>query len=155
MGRLFRAGRAATRRFRRSRASSERTVHPARVLRLLKLRPHPTAPEIAAFVEAVYESWRAEGGEPDAALDLPRMLVDAGFRLVSARPSGFATRPHERNWRWPAEFVRTNVPRLVDLGVRDASWGNRVLAALAEGERDSASVFMTPTVLELITVKVR
>jgi len=86
---------------------------------------------------------------------LPRTLVEAGFELVSAGPIGFATRPHERNWRWPAEFVRTNVPRLVDLGVRVMSWGNRVLAALAEGERDPASVFVTPTVLELIAVKVR
>lgn len=115
----------------------------------------PRRPEIAAFVEAVYESWRAQGGEPDAALGLPRTLVDAGFDLVSARPIGFATRPHERNWRWPAEFVRTNVPRLVELGVRDASWGTRVLAALAEAERDPASIFVTPTVMELIVVKVR
>ncbi|MFM7261327.1 MAG: methyltransferase domain-containing protein, partial [bacterium] len=115
----------------------------------------PWRPEIAAFVEAVYESWRAQGGEPDAALGLPHRLVDAGFDLVSSRPIGFAVRPHERNWRWPSEFVRTNVPRLVELGVRDSRWGERVLAALAESERDPASIFVTPTVMELIAVKVR
>lgn len=115
----------------------------------------PRRPEISAFVEAVYESWRAQGGEPDIAIELPRILVDAGFDLASARPIGFAARPHQRNWRWPAEFVRTNVPRLVELGIRDRAWADAVLSALDEAERDPAAIFVTPTVLEIVAIKAR
>lgn len=113
----------------------------------------PPCREVHSFVEAVYESWRAQGGEPDIARALPQILVEAGFELVSARPIGFTARPHERLWRWPAGFVRTNVPRLVELGVRDQSWGDGVLRALDKAEEHPASIFVTPTVLELIAVR--
>jgi hypothetical protein len=56
-------------------------------------------------------------------------------------------------WRWPAGFVRTNVPRLVELGLRDQAWGERVLRALDDAEAQPASIFVTPTVLELIAVR--
>ena len=104
-------------------------------------------------MEAVYESWRAQGGEPDIARALPQILVEEGFELVSARPIGFAARPTERRWRWPAGFVRTNVPRLVELGLRDQAWGEQVLRALDAAEQQPASIFVTPTVLELIAVR--
>jgi SAM-dependent methyltransferase len=113
----------------------------------------PNRPEIRSFVDAVYESWRAQGGEPDIATRLPKLLVGHGFDIVSARPLGFAARPQDRRWNWPAGFVRTNVPRLVELGVRDQSWANQVLQALEEAEQDPASIFITPTVLELIAVR--
>lgn len=113
----------------------------------------PNNAEIRSFVEAVYESWRAQGGEPDIARALPEILVEEGFELVSARPIGFAARPKERLWRWPAGFVRTNVPRLVEIGLRDQAWGERVLRALDEAEAQPASIFVTPTVLELIAVR--
>ena len=113
----------------------------------------PHSAEIRSFVEAVYESWRAQGGEPDIARALPEILVEEGFELVSARPIGFAARPKERLWRWPAGFVRTNVPRLVEIGLRDQAWGERVLRALDEAEAQPASIFVTPTVLELIAVR--
>jgi SAM-dependent methyltransferase len=109
----------------------------------------PDRPEIRGFVQAVFESWRRDGGEPDIARALPSLLVERGFALRSARPIGFAARPCDRNWRWPAGFVRTNVPRLVDLRIRDAAWGDAVLRALDDAERDPASIFVTPTVLEI------
>jgi hypothetical protein len=84
---------------------------------------------------------------------LPQILVEEGFELVSARPISFAARPKERLWRWPAGFVRTNVPRLVELGLRDQAWGERVLRALDSAEQQPASIFVTPTVLELIAVR--
>jgi hypothetical protein len=62
--------------------------------------------------------------------------------------------PHEPAWQWPAGFVRTNAPRLVELGRVDAAWADRVLAELAEAEADPGSVFMTPLVLELVAERV-
>ena len=110
-------------------------------------------PAVAGFVAAVFESWRAQGGEPDIARVLPRMLADAGLSITHVRPIARAARPSERLWNWPVGFVRTNVPRLVELGLRDAAWGREVIAAIDAAERDDTSVFITPTVLEIIAVK--
>jgi hypothetical protein len=49
--------------------------------------------------------------------------------------------------------MRINVMRMVELGVRSEAWGRSVLGALDEAERDPASIFITPTVLEIIAIK--
>jgi SAM-dependent methyltransferase len=113
----------------------------------------PPNPAIDDFVDAVYESWRGQGGEPDIARVLPRMLVDAGFTIRSVRPIARAARPGETLWDWPAGFARTNTRRLVELGVRDERWARAVIDAIDSAERDHATVFITPTVLEIIAVK--
>lgn len=112
----------------------------------------PSAP-VDAFVDAVFESWRAHGGDPDIARVLPRLLAEAGFAIRSARPIARCARPGETLWQWPTGFIRTNVPRMVELGVRSESWGREVLDAVARAERDPSSIFITPTVLEIIAVK--
>jgi len=113
----------------------------------------PPSPPVDAFVDAVFESWRAHGGEPDIARVLPRLLVDAGFSIRSVRPIARSARPGETLWQWPTGFIRTNVPRMVELGVRSESWGREVLDAITRAEADPASVFITPTVLEVIAVR--
>lgn len=110
----------------------------------------PHRPAVESFVRQVMQSWRASGGEPDIARELPGMLRAEGFRLRHARPLGMAVMPHETAWRWPSGFVRTNVPRLVELGQIDPALAERVLAELHEAEADPGSLFITPLVLELV-----
>lgn len=113
----------------------------------------PPRSEIGEFVQAVFESWRAQAGEPDIARVLPMLLDHAGFAVQSVRPIARCARRQDRLWHWPAGFVRINVPRLVELGVRDAAWGRRVISAINEAEADDRSIFVTPTVPEIIAVK--
>lgn len=110
----------------------------------------PSSPEVDSFVDAVFANWRADVGEPDIARALPRLLVDAGCTLRSVRPIARCARPSEALWNWPAGFIRTNVPRMIELGHRTAEWGEGVLRAVDRAERDEASVFITPTVLEIV-----
>lgn len=110
----------------------------------------PPREAISSFVEAVFESWRAQGGEPDIGRVLPKLAVDAGLRIESVRPLARAARPGETLWNWPAGFARINTRRLVDLGIRNEEWARAVLDAVDAAERDPASVFVTPTVLELV-----
>jgi SAM-dependent methyltransferase len=113
----------------------------------------PRDPAVAGFVEAVFESWRMLGGEPNIARVLPHTLAEHGLALEHVRPIARAARPTDRLWNWPAGFARTNVPRLVELGIRSAEWGREVLDAIESAERDAAAVFITPTVLEIVAVK--
>ncbi len=113
----------------------------------------PRRAAIEAFVQEVMRSWREHGGEPDIARALPAMLTAAGFRIQSSRPLGFSFRPGDTGWNWPAGFVRTNAPRLVELGRVDQTWADRVLAELDAAEADPGSAFETPLVLEIVAEK--
>jgi len=69
---------------------------------------------------------------------------------MSIKPIARAARPHEPLWQWPAGFIRTYVPRLVELGQVDNAFAANVLAELARAEQDPQSIMLTPTVLEII-----
>ncbi len=114
----------------------------------------PDRPAIEAFVQETMSSWRASGGEPDIARQLPTALHQNGFRVMSTRPIGMAVTRNEPAWNWPAGFVRTHVDRLLELGRVDAAWVAAVLADLEAAEADPNSVFITPLVLQIIAEKV-
>jgi SAM-dependent methyltransferase len=110
----------------------------------------PPRPAIDQFVQEVMRSWREHGGEPDIARAMPTLLAAAGFRIQSTRPLGLSAMPHEPAWQWPAGFVRTNTPRLLEMGRVDRAWADRVLDELAAAEADPTSVFVSPLVLEIV-----
>ena len=110
----------------------------------------PGRPAIDRFVAEVIASWRATGGEPDVSRTLPALLEGAGFTVISARPFVFALRPTDDMWRWPAGFIRTGAPRLLDLGRVDRGWVDRVIADLEEAERHPGSWMLTPMVFEIL-----
>jgi SAM-dependent methyltransferase len=110
----------------------------------------PQRPAIEDFVREVMRSWREHGGEPDIARAMPALLPQQGFRIRHARPLGLSLMPHEPAWNWPAGFVRTNVPRMVELGRVTQAWADRVLVELDAAEADPGSLFITPLVLEIV-----
>jgi protein-L-isoaspartate O-methyltransferase len=110
----------------------------------------PRRPELVRFVGEVMASWRAEGGEPNAAAPFVEALGASGFGIESSRPLIYTARPQDSLWRWPASFVPINLARLVELGRVTPEWTGRVQAELAEAEGDPASRVLTPLVLEVI-----
>lgn len=110
----------------------------------------PPRPRLTEFVAEVMASWRAAGGEPDVAPSLIAALRATEFRLDSARPLVFATRPGEPTWQWPAAFVAINAARLQELGRVSSEWVEEVGRELQAAEADPASVMITPMVLEVI-----
>jgi SAM-dependent methyltransferase len=110
----------------------------------------PSRPLHEEFVRRVMASWRASGGEPDAAVALPRHLSANGLRVVEAVPRVFCVRPGEELWEWPASFVRVNLDRLQELGRADEGWVSAVRNEFQAAEDDPDSLMITPMVLELI-----
>lgn len=110
----------------------------------------PPRPAFEDFVTAVIANWRAAGGEPDVALLLPKLLLRAGFRLLQCRPLVFALRPADYQWQWPATFVLSHLPRLLELGRVDADWCARVREEWLAAEAEPQSICLTPLVLEII-----
>lgn len=110
----------------------------------------PPRKSFDAFVAEVIASWRAAAGEPDIARLLPSLLMSAGCRVVSARPLIFAARPGDPMWEWPAAFLRSGLQRLQSLGLVDDAFAKTVRDDFDGAERDSATVMITPLVLELV-----
>ncbi len=113
-------------------------------------RLSPASEAFDRFVAEVMASWRANGGEPDVGLDLPRWLGELGFEVRALTPLQDAARPHDHVWQWPRAFVRSGVPRMVETGRLTAEQGREVTAAFEAFEATPHAFQLTPVVLEII-----
>src|SRR6266705_2675122 len=113
----------------------------------------PRLPMQERFREHVIAPWRESGGEPDGAARLPELLAGSGFVIRSARPHVFCLRPNDYMWQWPATFIETYLPRLIEMGRIDQNFADKVRADLASAERNRNSFMLTPLVLEIIAEK--
>ena len=110
----------------------------------------PPTPGIDSFTQEAMKSFSARGGNANIAGTLLKELRLQGFEIMSIKPIARAARPHEPLWQWPAGFIRTYLPRLIELGQVDNAFAENVLAELARAEQDPQSIMLTPTVLEII-----
>lgn len=118
-------------------------------------RAAPDLPELDRFRDGVIRNWRASGGEPDIAIELPRLLPQAGLVLEQALPVQFAIRPSDFMWQWPIAFIETNTRHEVEQGRMNAAEGEAIRKAFEERTRDPASLMLTPVVLQVIARKPR
>lgn len=113
----------------------------------------PRLPELEEYVQAVMESWRADGGEPDIGLELPAWLKDLGFELKSLNPIIDIVPSSNHVWEWPKAFIEVGIQRLVDLGRMKQHRAHEILTAFASREATPDTLMITPTVLEIIAVR--
>ena len=113
----------------------------------------PRRPALEAFVAEVVRSWRASGGEPNVALELPRLLHDAGLRPEHMAPLVFAVQPADFMWQWPAAFIEIHLRRELEQGRIEKAWADSVLRELREAEASPSSFMITPLVLEIVARK--
>ncbi len=113
----------------------------------------PRLPELEEYVQAVMKSWRDEGGEPDIALDLPSWLSELGFELQALNPIIDIVSLKNFVWQWPKAFVSVGLKRLVDLDRVTPQRAEELSVAFAAREADPHTLMITPTVLEIIAVR--
>jgi len=122
-------------------------------LLIRKLAFFPRLPMHERFREHVIATWRESGGEPDGAARLPELLADNGFVIRSARPHVFCLRPTDYMWQWPATFIETYLPRLIEMGRINQKFADDVRADLVKAEASSNTLMITPLVMEIIAEK--
>ena len=106
------------------------------------------------FREQVIATWRESGGEPDGAVALATLLPANGFTIRSVRPHLFCVRPTDYMWQWPATFIETYLPRLLEMGRIDQQFADKVRADLATAEKNPNALMITPLVLEIVAEKI-
>jgi SAM-dependent methyltransferase len=113
----------------------------------------PRCTEIEEFVGVVMESWRANGGEPDIALNLPLWLEELGFQTESLRPIIDVVPASNFVWQWPKSFIEVGLRRLVDLGHLSADRASVISQAFTAREAAPHTLMITPAVLEIIAIR--
>ncbi len=113
----------------------------------------PMRPHLQRFIGEVMESWRAAGGEPNIAKQLPQLLEAAGLRVREIRPHVRTVSPRDYTWQWPKSFVEINAARLQELGRVTPEWSAELLREFHQAESEPGSFFTTPMFLEIIAEK--
>ncbi len=113
-------------------------------------RSEPASAEIAAFVQAVMKSWRAEGGDPNIAGRLAGWLREDGMAGLRTQPIQRVARPGDPAWGWLRSYLETGPARLVELGKLGAGAPARILQAVQALESQPGARMMAPTVMEII-----
>ncbi|HEX7839221.1 MAG TPA: methyltransferase domain-containing protein [Kofleriaceae bacterium] len=113
-------------------------------------RTSPRSVEIEEFVAAVRASWRAEGGDPDVALDLVPWLLELGFEVISVRPIIDVVVATDPAWEWLSRFVEAGLARLVDLGRVAHERAAAITAVLTRIGTEPGVRMVTPAVVEII-----
>ena len=113
----------------------------------------PRFPEQEEFKKHVIQSWIETGGKTDIGLDIPPLLAQNGFVILSVRPHIFCIGPRDYMWQWPATFMQTGPARLQELGRFDQVFTDKLLAGFAKVEAHPDSLMVTPLVLEIVAEK--
>lgn len=116
-------------------------------------RVAPGVPELDEFVAKVMQCWRADGGEPDIALHLPRWLGELGFEIRSLQPIIEIVPPTNYVWHWLTSFLHIGLKRFVDLGHFTAERAAAITRAVSDAEATPHTYMITPAVLEMIAVR--
>lgn len=110
----------------------------------------PRRPALESFVQEVMASWRAAGGEPDVARELPALLPAAGLRIRHVKPHLHTVGPRDPIWQWPASFIEVNLVRLRELGRVTPEWVESVRGEFQEAAADPTTLVTTPLLLEIV-----
>ncbi len=112
-------------------------------------------PRMREFVRQVEQGWRSTGGEPNIATAVVALLQERGFSIRDTIPRVFCVRPGDAMWQWPASFLDIHLKHQLELGRIDQTWADGVRGEFEAAEQKSATLLITPMVLEIVAEKRR
>ena len=117
------------------------------------LRISTVGQRMQEFVRQVEQGWRAAGGEPNIAPAVVALLQERGFSIRDAIPRVFCVRPGDAMWQWPASFIDIHLRHQLELARIEQAWADAVRSEFADAEQKSATLLITPMVLEIVAEK--
>lgn len=116
-------------------------------------RAAPRSTEVDEFVAAVMKSWRADGGEPDIALDLIEWLNEDGFEIRAVRPIVEVVCPSDFGWQWLRTFMLVGLQRLEELHHVSAEKAASIRAWLRAAESNPNQIMIAPSVMQIVATQ--
>ena len=111
---------------------------------------YPGGAILQRFAAAVLSSFAASGGVANVNRRLPSLLAARGFLIEEVRPLASVGGPGSWVAQWLEPFVRVYGRRLQAMGLWSAAEASEADAAMAAARRDPGSLWVGPTVLELL-----
>lgn len=111
---------------------------------------HPNGAILQRFGAAVLSSFEASGGDANVNRRLPSLLAAHGFLIEEIRPLASVGGPGSWVAHWLEPFVRVYGRRLQELGLWSAAEAEEADAAMEAARHDPGSLWVGPTVLELV-----
>ncbi|MCL4196135.1 MAG: methyltransferase domain-containing protein [Phycisphaerales bacterium] len=113
----------------------------------------PTRPVVRKVFEAVDQSWRRRGGDPDVGQRLPTLLAEAAFDVQRIDPLVRVARPDTALWNWPATFFANYLPVLIEMNLITSADAEEWNDHWQQRTADPASAFITPPMLSILAVR--
>ena len=111
---------------------------------------HPDGAILQRFRSAVLTSFEASGGDANVNRRLPSLLAARDFRIEAVQPLASVGGPGSWVAQWLESFVRVYGRRLQSLGLWSTAEAAEADAAMAAARRDPGSLWVGPTVLEVL-----
>ncbi len=107
----------------------------------------------AAFIQAVLQAWRMDGGEPDVGMELLHGIEELGLAIESVRPIVHIVGPEDYRWQWPKSWIEIAPEHLIELGVFTEAQEEALRRECSALESSKGIRIVTPAVLEIIARK--
>jgi hypothetical protein len=105
-------------------------------------------------IRKVFESWEAQGGDPNRGRVLPKMLTECGFKVTQLNSISRVALTGEPLWKWPDSFFKSFLPRLVEQGWLTAEEQTDFMAMWNKAMKEEGRFFLGPTMLDIVAEKI-
>lgn len=113
----------------------------------------PDYPTAKPVVEAIFKSWKDQGGDPNRGKYLPHLLETCGFRVKLLEPVAKFARPADPLWQWPESFYQSFLPRLEKGGYLSGEQVRAFFSDWEHAKENPGAFFVAPTVINIIAEK--
>ena len=117
----------------------------------MNLVPHFSS--MKPVVEAIFKSWRDQGGDPNRGQVLPQLLEKGGFEVVHIAPVAKFARPQDPLWAWPDTFYKSFLPRLLKNQYLSQEQVHHFNQDWARAKNEVGAYFIAPTVINIVACK--
>lgn len=114
----------------------------------------PDVPIMGKVVDAIFRSWKDQGGDPSRGRVLPATLERKGFRVKHMTGHARIARPGEPLWDWPDGFYRNFIPRLVSNSYLSADDEREFFKQWDQTRNIPGAFFLAPTMMTIIAEKI-
>ena len=112
----------------------------------------PHMEELDQCIEAAFKSFSSTG-EINVGKNVPGILYDAGFEVMSVRPMSKIATSESLSWNWPATFLPIYLPKVAERGLIDMKLVEIGLQQLEELSDSDGALIICPSMIEIIGVK--
>jgi SAM-dependent methyltransferase len=113
----------------------------------------PRSEAFERFVSVVADAWNGHGGDTKIGMRLPTLMAKYGLKTVEISPLQRIARPDSQLWTWPAIFIHTYAPKLVEEGRLTNEEHEALVNDWEARSNDPNAYFSSPPMVDIIAVK--